>query len=187
MELIEAAWIVGSGAATAIGSISLLFFTKPSELLLDALLGFTSGVMLASKFFQFAGPGCGARSTATPHPGALRSCCRLSRSTTSRKAWRWASPSPLEVWSWYPDRARPRDPEQRLRHERTTGDDDDGVLQIGQLPIPFRPCSLAAIAAAKTPRDVRPRSSQHRRESRERAPDRSASLLFAGSRGRGWR
>jgi len=29
MELIEAAWIVGSGAATAIGSISLLFFTKP--------------------------------------------------------------------------------------------------------------------------------------------------------------
>ncbi|MGI8708955.1 MAG: ZIP family metal transporter [Actinomycetota bacterium] len=56
MELIEAAWIVGSGAATAIGGISLLFFTKPSELLLDALLGFTSGVMLAASSFSLLVP-----------------------------------------------------------------------------------------------------------------------------------
>lgn len=56
MELIEAVWIVGSGAATAIGGISLLFFTKPSELLLDALLGFTSGVMLAASSFSLLVP-----------------------------------------------------------------------------------------------------------------------------------
>jgi ZIP family zinc transporter len=50
-------WIVAAGAATGLGAIGLLVLRKPSERLLDTLLGFTAGVMLAATAFSLLVPG----------------------------------------------------------------------------------------------------------------------------------
>jgi len=52
----ELAWILAAGLATGIGGLVLLAFPKPSDLLLDALLGFTAGVMLAATAFSLLVP-----------------------------------------------------------------------------------------------------------------------------------
>lgn len=49
-------WILGSGSGTAIGGICLLLIRRPSERLLDYLLGFTAGVMLAATCFGLLVP-----------------------------------------------------------------------------------------------------------------------------------
>ena len=49
-------WILAAGAATAIGGLWLLVMPRPSELLLDVLLGFTAGVMLAATVFSLLVP-----------------------------------------------------------------------------------------------------------------------------------
>jgi ZIP family zinc transporter len=49
-------WIVGAGAATGFGGLWLLALPRPSELLLDVLLGFTAGVMLAATAFSLLVP-----------------------------------------------------------------------------------------------------------------------------------
>ncbi len=48
--------MIGSGGATCLGGVSLLFYKKPSDLVLDTLLGFTSGVMLAASSFSLLVP-----------------------------------------------------------------------------------------------------------------------------------
>lgn len=48
--------MLGSGAATAVGGLGLLLLRKPSEVALDAMLGFTSGVMLAASSFSLLVP-----------------------------------------------------------------------------------------------------------------------------------
>jgi ZIP family zinc transporter len=50
------AWIVGSGMATALGGLALLLVKQPSVRGLDALLGFTAGVMLAATVFSLLVP-----------------------------------------------------------------------------------------------------------------------------------
>ncbi len=50
------AWIVAAGAATAAGGLWLLVMPRPSVLLLDVLLGFTAGVMLAATAFSLLVP-----------------------------------------------------------------------------------------------------------------------------------
>jgi zinc transporter, ZIP family len=51
-----AAWILASGAATGLGAVPLLALRRPSDRLLDALLGFTAGVMLAATAFSLLVP-----------------------------------------------------------------------------------------------------------------------------------
>ncbi|MCU0313304.1 MAG: ZIP family metal transporter [Solirubrobacteraceae bacterium] len=51
-------WIVVSGLGTAVGGLALLAFHRPpARALLDALLGFTAGVMLAAVAFSLLVPG----------------------------------------------------------------------------------------------------------------------------------
>ena len=50
-------WILAAGAATGLGAIGLLTVRRPSERLLDSLLGFTAGVMLAATSFSLLVPG----------------------------------------------------------------------------------------------------------------------------------
>lgn len=50
------AWIFAAGLATGVGGLWLLAFPRPSERLLDALLGFTAGVMLAATAFSLLVP-----------------------------------------------------------------------------------------------------------------------------------
>ena len=52
-------WILAAGAATGIGGLALLLMPTPSELLLDILLGFTAGVMLAATAFSLLVPALG--------------------------------------------------------------------------------------------------------------------------------
>jgi zinc transporter, ZIP family len=49
-------WIFAAGLATGVGGLCLLAFPHPSDLLLDALLGFTAGVMLAATAFSLLVP-----------------------------------------------------------------------------------------------------------------------------------
>ena len=56
MDLATFAWILGSGLATAIGGVALLLLRRPSAHALDALLGFTAGVMLAATVFSLLVP-----------------------------------------------------------------------------------------------------------------------------------
>lgn len=48
--------IVASGLCTGIGALFLLVFRRPSDRLLDTLLGFTAGVMLAATVFSLLVP-----------------------------------------------------------------------------------------------------------------------------------
>ncbi len=51
-------WIIASGLGTAVGAAMLLVFRRrPSRRLLDALLGFTAGVMAAAVSFSLLVPG----------------------------------------------------------------------------------------------------------------------------------
>lgn len=53
-----ALWIVASGLGTAVGAAALLVFRRrPGRRLLDALLGFTAGVMAAAVSFSLIVPG----------------------------------------------------------------------------------------------------------------------------------
>jgi len=56
MDLESAAWIVGSGLCTGLGGLGLLFVRRASGRLLDVLLGFTAGVMLAATTFSLLVP-----------------------------------------------------------------------------------------------------------------------------------
>lgn len=56
MELADLAWIVGSGLCTGLGGLFLLVVRRPSGRLLDILLGFTAGVMLAATAFSLLVP-----------------------------------------------------------------------------------------------------------------------------------
>lgn len=50
------AWIAASGAATGLGGLGLLLVRRPADVLLDGLLGFTAGVMLAAITFSLLVP-----------------------------------------------------------------------------------------------------------------------------------
>ena len=56
MDAQTLAWILGSGFATAIGGAGLLVLRHPSGRVLDALLGFTAGVMLGATVFSLLVP-----------------------------------------------------------------------------------------------------------------------------------
>jgi zinc transporter, ZIP family len=56
VEASTLAWIVGSGLGTAVGGLALLLVRRPSDRLLDYLLGFTAGVMLAATCFGLLVP-----------------------------------------------------------------------------------------------------------------------------------
>ena len=49
-------WILAAGLATGVGGIALLLVPRPSDYLLDVLLGFTAGVMLAATAFSLLVP-----------------------------------------------------------------------------------------------------------------------------------
>ena len=65
LEASTVAWIVASGAGTAIGGLALLIVRRPSGRLLDTLLGFTAGVMLAATAFSLLVPALDAGSLGT--------------------------------------------------------------------------------------------------------------------------
>ena len=56
MDAETLAWILAAGAATGLGGLALLLFRRPSQSLLDRLLGFTAGVMLAATAFSLLVP-----------------------------------------------------------------------------------------------------------------------------------
>lgn len=49
-------WILAAGIATSVGGLALLVLPRPSDYLLDVLLGFTAGVMLAATAFSLLVP-----------------------------------------------------------------------------------------------------------------------------------
>jgi ZIP family zinc transporter len=49
-------WILAAGVATGVGGLALLLMPRPSDYLLDVLLGFTAGVMLAATAFSLLVP-----------------------------------------------------------------------------------------------------------------------------------
>jgi ZIP family zinc transporter len=49
-------WILAAGLATGVGGLGLLLVPRPSDYLLDVLLGFTAGVMLAATAFSLLVP-----------------------------------------------------------------------------------------------------------------------------------
>jgi ZIP family zinc transporter len=56
VTLEELAWMVAPGLATGIGALGLYAFRRPARRSLDALLGFTAGVMLAATAFSLLVP-----------------------------------------------------------------------------------------------------------------------------------
>jgi ZIP family zinc transporter len=50
------AWIFASGLATGLGGIAILALRTPSNRVLDSLLGFTAGIMLAAAIFSLIVP-----------------------------------------------------------------------------------------------------------------------------------
>lgn len=52
----EFGWIIASGGMTAVGGVGLWLMGRPSDKLLDALSGFTAGVMLAATTFSLLVP-----------------------------------------------------------------------------------------------------------------------------------
>jgi zinc transporter, ZIP family len=52
----ELAWIAAAGAGTIVGGLALLFVRPTGAVLLDVLLGFTAGVMLAATAFSLLVP-----------------------------------------------------------------------------------------------------------------------------------
>jgi ZIP family zinc transporter len=57
VTLEELLWMASAGLATGLGGIALLAARSPTELVLDGLLGFTAGVMLAATSFSLLVPG----------------------------------------------------------------------------------------------------------------------------------
>ena len=49
-------WIIAAGLATGVGGLALLLVPRPSDVLLDVLLGFTAGIMLAATAFSLLVP-----------------------------------------------------------------------------------------------------------------------------------
>jgi ZIP family zinc transporter len=49
-------WIVAPGLATGVGGVALFLMPRPSDYLLDVLLGFTAGIMLAATAFSLLVP-----------------------------------------------------------------------------------------------------------------------------------
>lgn len=56
MDLSTAIWLAVGGLATGVGGLALYAFGHPSDRLLDTLLGFTGGVMLAATAFSLLVP-----------------------------------------------------------------------------------------------------------------------------------
>jgi ZIP family zinc transporter len=56
MDTETLAWILAAGLATAVGGLGLFLLQRPSDLLLDGLLGFTAGIMLAATAFSLLVP-----------------------------------------------------------------------------------------------------------------------------------
>jgi ZIP family zinc transporter len=56
MDLETLLWILAAGFATGVGGLGLLLMPRPSDYLLDMLLGFTAGVMLAATAFSLLVP-----------------------------------------------------------------------------------------------------------------------------------
>lgn len=56
MSTEEVVWILAAGAATGVGGFWLFVMPRPSDTLLDVLLGFTAGVMLAATAFSLLVP-----------------------------------------------------------------------------------------------------------------------------------
>jgi ZIP family zinc transporter len=56
MDIETLLWILAAGLATGVGGLALLLVPRPSDSLLDVLLGFTAGVMLAATAFSLLVP-----------------------------------------------------------------------------------------------------------------------------------
>ena len=56
MDLQTFLWILAAGLATGVGGLGLLLLPRPTDYLLDVLLGFTAGVMLAATAFSLLVP-----------------------------------------------------------------------------------------------------------------------------------
>jgi len=71
-------WMVGPGIATGVGGLFLLVVRRPSGLVLDTMLGFTAGVMLAATVFSLLVPALERGSLAEVVGGFLLGCGALA-------------------------------------------------------------------------------------------------------------
>lgn len=56
VKLSDALWIIAAGSGTTLGALALIFVRRPSDRLLDVLLGFAGGVMLSATAFSLLVP-----------------------------------------------------------------------------------------------------------------------------------
>jgi ZIP family zinc transporter len=78
LDLETLIWIVLPGLGTAVGGLALLVVRQPSERLLDAMLGFTAGVMLAATAFSLLVPALDRGSVATVLVGFVAGAAMLA-------------------------------------------------------------------------------------------------------------
>jgi zinc transporter, ZIP family len=71
----EVAWILAAGFATGLGGLGLLLIRRPSHRMLDTLLGFTAGIMLAASVFSLLVPALDRGSLAEVVGGFLLGAC----------------------------------------------------------------------------------------------------------------
>jgi ZIP family zinc transporter len=70
--------ILASGLATTVGGLALLVVRRPSPRTLDALLGFTAGIMLAAAFFSLLLPALEEGGLGETLPGFLAGAATLA-------------------------------------------------------------------------------------------------------------
>ena len=87
-------WLVVPELATGLGGLALLVVRRPSDRMLDALLGFTAGIMLAATAFSLLVPALDLGSVWEVLAGFGLGAIVLSRSTTRSHTSMRASPSP---------------------------------------------------------------------------------------------
>ncbi len=78
MSTEELIWIVASGGGTVVGGLALLAIGRPSGRVLDSMLGFTAGVMLAAACFSLLVPAFEAGSVGEVLAGFLLGAATLA-------------------------------------------------------------------------------------------------------------
>lgn len=78
MSAADLGWLIGPGVATGVGGLFLLVVRRPSGRLLDTVLGFTAGVMLAATVFSLLVPALERGSLAEVVGGFLLGCAVLA-------------------------------------------------------------------------------------------------------------
>lgn len=78
MSTADLGWMIAPGLATGIGGLFLVVIRRPSGLMMDTMLGFTAGIMLAATFFSLLVPALERGSLVEVIGGFLLGCGALA-------------------------------------------------------------------------------------------------------------